>query len=176
MKGNDTNGSGDTTVVRSLCDFYSVVTDLALRTVSGRHRPPAEKTNSQVPGEVDVESILHGQVVAQELQGNDIEQSLQTVDGPWNADRLRVPQESRVVVVVANDHRSCLSRSDLRKRGLDFGEERIPGHDNDDRHVFIDQRERAVLEFSGKDTCVRVSVLVEISLDIDKTYPPNGGS
>ena len=61
------------TAARSFCDLYSVVTDLALRSVSCRYRPPAEKTDSQVPGEVDVESILHGQVVAQELQGNDVE-------------------------------------------------------------------------------------------------------
>ena len=87
-----------------------------------------------------------------------------------------MPQKSGVVVVVANDHWSCLSRSDLRKRGFNFREERIPGHNNDDRHVLINQRERAVLEFSGKDTCVRVSVLVEINLDSDTTYPPNEGS
>jgi len=164
------------TAARSICDLYSVVTDLALRNVSRRNRPPAEKTSSQVPGEVDIESILHSQVVAQELQWNDVEQSLQTVDGLWNPDRLRVLQEPRVVVVVANDHWSCLSRSDLRKRGLNLCEERIPGHNNDDRHVLINQRERAVLEFSGKDSCVRVSVLMEISLDSDTTYPLNGGN
>jgi len=166
------------TAARSLCDLYSVVTDLALGSevsVVGDRRP-AGKTNSQVPGEINVESILHGQVVAKELQGDDVEQSLQTVDGLWNTDRLRVLQEFRVVVVVANDHRSCLPRSDLRERGFDFGEQRISGHNDDDWHVLINQRERAVLEFSGKDTCVRVSVLAEISLDSDKTYPPSGGS
>ena len=91
-------------------------------------------------------------MVAQELQGDDVEQSLQTVNCPGNADRLDVLQELRIVVVVANDHWSCLSRGDLRKRGFNFGEERIPGHNNDDRHVLVDQRKGAVLEFSGKNT------------------------
>ena len=61
------------TAARPICDLYSVVTDLALGNVSRRHRPPAEETNSQVPGKVDVKSILHGQVIAQELQWNDVE-------------------------------------------------------------------------------------------------------
>ena len=61
------------TAARSLRGLYSVVTDLALEKRQSSAPTTSLETNSQVPGEVDVKSILYGQVVAQELQGDDIE-------------------------------------------------------------------------------------------------------
>jgi hypothetical protein len=44
-----------------------------------------------------------------------------------------------------------LSSGDLSKRRLDLGVERVSSHDEDDRHVLIDERERSVLELTSKD-------------------------
>jgi len=91
-------------------------------------------------------------VVTQELQGDDVKESLQTVDSPWNADCLDVIQKFGGVIVVADDHGGCLSCGDLRKGGFDFGKERIPGHHDDDWHVLVDQGKGAVFKFPGEDT------------------------
>ena len=97
-------------------------------------------------------------MIAQELQRDDVEQSLQTVNSLRNADRLDMLQEFRVVVIVANDHRSCLSCGDLRKCGFNFSKEGISGHHDDDWHVLVDQRERAVFKFPGKDTFTDIRI------------------
>ena len=55
------------TAARSLCDLYSVVTDLALERRQLSAPTTSLETNSQVPGEVDVKSVLDSQMVAQEL-------------------------------------------------------------------------------------------------------------
>ena len=95
-RGNDTNESGDTTAASRL---------LLGRDRFGPGKPSVIGTDrrvmkhSQVPGEVHIKSVLHSQVVAQKLQWDDVEQSLEAVDRPWNANRLDMFQEIRVVVV-----------------------------------------------------------------------------
>jgi len=44
-----------------------------------------------------------------------------------------------------------LSSGNLRKGRLDLGVERVSSHDEDDGHVFIDKRERSVLELTSED-------------------------
>jgi hypothetical protein len=39
---------------------------------------------------------------------------------------------------------------------LDLGVERVSSHDEDDRHVLIDKRERPVLEFTSEDLLISV--------------------
>ena len=56
-------------------------------------------------------------MVAEELQRNDVQQALETVDGLWDADRLGGGGD-RVVVVVADDDRLSLAGGYLGKGGL----------------------------------------------------------
>jgi len=90
------------------------------------------------------------------LERNDVEETLQTVDRLWYSDR-RGTAGNAVVVLVAEDNGASLASSDLRKGRLHFWIERILSHDDDDRHVLVNQGERAVLELAGQDT-LRVKV------------------
>lgn len=62
------------------------------------------------------------------------------------------------IILTTDDNRRALASSHLRKRRLDLGEQRIARHDDDNRHVLVDEREWAMLEFSGEDSCGGVSV------------------
>ena len=44
-----------------------------------------------------------------------------------------------------------LSSGNLSKGRLDLGIKRVSGHDEDDRHVLVDEREGSVLEFTSED-------------------------
>lgn len=90
-------------------------------------------------------------MVRQQLKGNDVQQALQAVDRLGNTDRLGTGRDA-VVTLVANDDRLSLARGNLGERRLHLGEEGVTGHDDDYRHVFVNERERAVLKFTSKDT------------------------
>ena len=78
--------------------------------------------NSQVPREVNVESILDGKVVTQQLEGDDVQDALERVARLWHADRLRALGHRLVVLVaLSDDLRLHRVRGDLRERALDLG-------------------------------------------------------
>jgi hypothetical protein len=92
-------------------------------------------------------------VVAKQLQRDDIQNALEAVHSARDDDLAPAGLLERRVVVAADDDRLPLARGDLRQGGLDLGIERIASHDDDHRHILVDERERAVFEFSGEDTC-----------------------
>jgi hypothetical protein len=55
----------------------------------------------------------------------------------------------------------------LGKGGLDFGIEGVFGHDDDDGHVFVDESERTVFEFTGEDA---FGVHVADFFDLERTF------
>ena len=74
----------------------------------------------QVPGEVDVEAVLDGKVVREQLERDDVQEALEAVDGAGHADRL-APLRDVLVVLVADDDRLRLAGRDLRVRALHLG-------------------------------------------------------
>lgn len=134
--------------------------------------------------------------VRQELQGDNVDQALKTVDRLGNANDL-CRLGNRFVVVVANNHwnqykniqrrltRSTLSSSNLSQSRGDLGVKRVSSHDEDDtwkseeipnengilRKVLIDQSEGSVLQFSCKDT---LTVHVRNLLDLESSLETGG--
>jgi len=90
-------------------------------------------------------------VVAQNLKRDDVQQTLQTIYSLGNPDRLGTRRDAIVALIAQNDGLG-LPRSDLRERRLDLGIQRVLGHDDDNRHVLVNQRERAMLELASEDT------------------------
>lgn len=104
----------------------------------------------EVAREVDVDAVHDREVVREQLERDDVDETLKTVDRPRDSDKSIVGRE-RVVVVVADNDRLTLAGLDLLERRLDLRVERVLGHDEDDRKVLVDECEGAVLEFSGED-------------------------
>lgn len=105
----------------------------------------------QVTGEVDVTTILDSQVVAENLERNDVQQALKAVDGLGNTNCLDVGGDG-IVTLVAKDDGLGLAGSDLSERRLDLGVERVLGHDDDNWHVLVDQSKGTVLELASQNT------------------------
>jgi hypothetical protein len=118
----------------------------------------------QVSWEIDVETVHHGEMVAQELEGNDVKDALEAVDSGRDEDGLVAAAgvlvcaatDGRIVAIADNDG-SALTSGDLGECRLNFWIEGIASHDEDDGHVFIDESQRTVLEFTSEDTYERVS-------------------
>ena len=89
-------------------------------------------------------------MVTEQLQGYDVEQALEAVDGLRHADGFDIPRDALVTFVTYHD-RLRLARGNLSEGRLDLGIERVTCHDDDHGHILIDKRERAVLEFASED-------------------------
>jgi DNA recombination-dependent growth factor C len=75
-------------------NVYSVVTDFALKVTLVNYVHTKNLTEDvQISREINIESVLDRQMVTQQLQGDDIQQSLQTVDCLGNTDCLAVLQK-----------------------------------------------------------------------------------
>ena len=74
----------------------------------------------QIPWEVNIKSILDSQVVTEQLQGDDIQQALQTIDSLGHANGLGALGDT-LVVCIADDDGLCLSSGDLGEGGLHLG-------------------------------------------------------
>ena len=109
------------------------------------------KGSAQVPREIDVEALVDSQMITKQLQGDDVEQTLEAVDRLRHADSLDVLRDT-FVVIVAYDNGLCLAGSDLGEGRLDLGIKRVTCHDDDHGHVLIDKRKRTVLQLPGEDT------------------------
>jgi hypothetical protein len=138
---------------------YSVVTDLALQTNNPmsikpqkrkRKKERKKEKNAQVPREINITPVPNRQMITQQLQRYNIQQPLQTVHRPRHPDRRRSLRDVLVSLVAKHD-RLRLARRDLCERRLHLRVERVLGHDDDDRHVFIHQRQGSVLELAGED-------------------------
>lgn len=105
----------------------------------------------KVPWKVDVDACGDGEVVREELERDDSQETLKAVDGAGDTDGLHTRLDV-LVVVVANDNGLTFSRCDLHERGLNLGVQRVLGHDQNDGHRLVNESERTVLELTGKDT------------------------
>lgn len=110
-----------------------------------------KKRDSQVPREVDIEPVLNSQVITQQLQRDDIQNTLQAIYSLRHADSLDVLGDS-FVVFVAHDDGLGFPRGDLGEGRLYLGVQRVLRHDDNHGHVLVDQGEGAVLQFTSEDT------------------------
>lgn len=110
----------------------------------------AEKS-AQVAWEVDVKAFVNREMVTKQLQGYNIEQALEAVDGLRHADRLDILGDSLVTFVAYHDG-LCLAGSNLGEGGLDLGVKRVTCHDDNHGHVLIDKCERTMFQLPGEDT------------------------
>jgi hypothetical protein len=90
-------------------------------------------------------------MVAQQLQWDDIQQSLQAIHSLGHPDGLYVLGDTLIVLIAHND-RLRFASGDLGEGGLDFGVERVASHDDDNWHVLVNQSEWTVLQFPSEDT------------------------
>ena len=95
-------------------------------------------------------------MVAEKLERNNVEESLQAVNCLRNPDGLATRRD-RIVIYVANNDGLGFAGGDLRECRLYFGVQRVLSHDDDDGHVLIDQSEGTVFKLSGENT-LRVHV------------------
>lgn len=102
-------------------------------------------------------------MVAKQLQRDDIQDPLKAVDSARDYNLAPAGLLERRVVIAADDDWLPLAGGNLREGRLDLGVERIAGHDDDYWHVLVDERERAVLEFTSEDTCRCAILLVPIT-------------
>ena len=130
-----------------------------------QHLRKVKEGDLQVPWEVNVESVLDSKVVREQLQRNDVQDTLQAIDRLRHPDGLHTRRD-RLIVLMADNNRLRLPCRDLRKRRLDLGVQRILSHDDDHRHVFVDEREGTVLQLAGEDT---LGVHVRNFLDLEST-------
>lgn len=77
-------------------------------------------------------------MVTQQLQRNDVEQALQTVDGLGHTDCFTTLRDT-LILLSADDDRLRLTGCDLCERGLDLGVQRVLGHDDNDGHVLVNE-------------------------------------
>lgn len=93
-------------------------------------------------------------MITQQLQWDDVQNTLQAIDRLRNADRLVLGGGGgdQWIVLATDDDGFTLASGDLSERGLNFGIKRVAGHDENDGHVLVDERQRTVLEFSSENT------------------------
>jgi hypothetical protein len=113
----------------------------------------------QITREVDVKAVQDGEMVTEQLERDNVQDTLQAVDGLRDQNSLVATAAILIetinegsVIVAADDDGCSLSGGHLGKGRLYLGVEGVTGHDDDDGHVLINQSKRTVLELSGKDT------------------------
>lgn len=101
-------------------------------------------------------------MVTEQLEWDDVENTLEAVDGLWDTNRLRLLRHGRVIFI-ADDDRLRLACGNLGKGILHLRVKRVTRHDDNHRHVLINECEWAVLELSGKDTLgVHIADLLDL--------------
>ncbi len=109
------------------------------------------KRDAQVSREVDIKALVDGEVVAKQLQGDNVEQALKAVNSLRHADSLNILRDT-LIALIAYDDGLGLARGNLGERRLDLGVERVTCHNNDHRHVLVDKCKRTVFQLPSKDT------------------------
>lgn len=144
------------------------------------HRPHSDPpkairtTDLQIPREIDIESIHNRQMVAKKLQRDNVQNSLKAIDRAGDYNLAPASLLEGRVVLTADNNRLSFAGSNLREGRLDLGVERVARHDDDHRHVLVDKREWAMLEFAGEDTCrLRRAISANLRTGVWATYPPS---
>jgi hypothetical protein len=108
-------------------------------------------TLGQVPGEIDVQSLADGQPVRHQLQRNDVDQALKTVDLLGHFNLVRLGRRELSVALVANDDGTALASNHLLIGIERLGENVVSGENHDNWEILVDESEDAVFEFAGHD-------------------------
>jgi hypothetical protein len=125
----------------------------------------------QVTGHVNVDTLGNRHPVRHELQGNDVDQTLQTVDVGGDLDLVRLVSGELRVVLVADDDGSSATGNDLLVGVERLGEDVVTGQDHDNGEVLVNQGEDTVLELSRHDS---LAVEVRNLLDLEGTLKSGG--
>lgn len=104
-------------------NVHSVVTDLALKDgVREYSKEIFKKRDAQVSGEVDVKALVDSEVVTEQLEGDNVEQTLEAVDALGHAYLLNILRDT-LITLIAYDDGLGLARGNLREGRLDLGVE-----------------------------------------------------
>ncbi|KAI9172071.1 proteasome regulatory particle subunit Rpt4 [Paramyrothecium foliicola] len=103
----------------------------------------------QVSGEVHVKTLENSQPVGNQLQGNDVEDTLKAVDRLWDFDLLSLGGLELLVTGVADDNGLAAASNDCVERLL---EKIVTSEDHDDGKVLVDQGEDTVLQLTRHDS------------------------
>lgn len=87
----------------------------------------------------------------QELQGDDTEDALQTVHSMWQLNGLVGILTDVGVILATKDDRPARSGCDLLQSVLALAVTGVSHDDHDHRHLFVYQRQGAVLELSSQN-------------------------
>jgi hypothetical protein len=145
--------------------LYSVVTDLAKFRGKSTSTPFMMARSDGQPSSVESSFIGVRLTVREQLERNDVDETLQAVGSLGYSDDLGSIGNRVVVLVTDNDCWSTwprisgadkltgltLSSSDLSEGRLNLRVEGVSGHNEDDGHVLVDKRQRSVLELSSEN-------------------------
>lgn len=110
------------------CETLNTITLKRCKTWPARSTAESQCTHSanlldshrlgKVAGEVHVETFTHGKPVSDQLQGNDVEQTLEAVDSLGHFDLFRLRGGEFGVIVVADDNRTAATSNNCRRISL----------------------------------------------------------
>ena len=115
------------------------------------HRLLDSDTLGQVSREIDVQALGNGKPVGHELERDDVEQTLQNINGLRDLDLVGLVAGELGVALAANDDGATLAGNDLLVCVEGLGEQTVAGEDHDDGQGLVDQSEHAVLELTRHD-------------------------
>src|ERR1700712_1649662 len=98
-------------------------------------------TLRQISWEIDIESFTDSQPVCHQLQWDDIDQALETLDLWWNLDLISLGCREFGITLVADDDWAALSSNNLLVCVERLGEDIVTGENHDNRQVLIHKRE-----------------------------------
>ena len=120
----------------------------------------------KVTWEVDVQTFRNSEPVGHELKRDDVDQTLQAVDGLWNLDLVGLVTWELGVTGVADDDWPTLASNDLLVCVERLGEDVVAGKNHDNWQRLVDKGEDTVLELTRHDS---LAVKVRNFLDLEST-------
>lgn len=125
----------------------------------------------QVTREVNVETLENSEPVGNELERNDVEETLEDVNCLGDLDLLGLGSLELLIVGVADDDGLTTTSNNLLVGVEGLLEEVITGQDHDDGEVLIDQGQDTVLQLTRHDS---LAVKVGDFLDLEGTLEGSG--
>ncbi|KXT02277.1 hypothetical protein AC579_8322 [Pseudocercospora musae] len=124
----------------------------------------------QISWEVDVQAFSDSQPVGHELEWDDVEETLEDVDGVWDFDLVGLVAWELLVVGVADDDWASLACNDLLVGVERLGEDVVAGEDHDDWEILVDKRKNTVLQLTRHDSlAVEVGNLLDLEGSLESS-------
>ena len=118
---------------------------------------------SQVPGTIHVASTQNGNMIRQQLHGNNSQNALQNVNGLRNLNGVFGPLHGFVITLFANQDGTTFSGRHLLQGVHALVVDSISHHDQDDWHGRVHQSQRSMFQFSGLDSFrMHISQLLDL--------------